>query len=298
MGHRSKIPWKEKGTSLYVGDERVDSNRLYLPYQEIPNIPVPRAVEEPPEEDRVRILLNQIAELEREKAETKAENEVQRQALEDARNRKCRKLGHQTTLGCQKKQIVENNNNAEQDAPKAKMERMINLGIEKAIRKIIAANEENKAAKKKESMIQISKTEGTKKEFSNPHYTRNTEGEHSNYHSKTSKRTYWESHDSSVASPREGHESSYKKRKNLRCSYKNFQDYKTYEIVGKEGTVAALRWLEKTNSVLAISKFFEEDKVLYASNLFRDHTLEWWNQIISTKGVTPRQGGNARRNIH
>ncbi|KAI3797696.1 hypothetical protein L1987_32959 [Smallanthus sonchifolius] len=65
------------------------------------------------------------------------------------------------------------------------------------------------------------------------------------------------------------------------CSYKTFQACKPYDFLGKEGGVATLRW---TESVLAISKCAEEDKVLYASNLFKNFALEWWNALVSAKG--------------
>ncbi|KAD5802861.1 hypothetical protein E3N88_14221 [Mikania micrantha] len=53
-----------------------------------------------------------------------------------------------------------------------------------------------------------------------------------------------------------------------------------------KGAVVALRWLEKIEAVIAISKCAEEDMVLYASNSFKDGALEWWNSIIQTKGRT------------
>ncbi|KAJ0909121.1 putative retrotransposon gag domain-containing protein [Helianthus annuus] len=45
-----------------------------------------------------------------------------------------------------------------------------------------------------------------------------------------------------------------------------------------------LRWLEKTEAVIAISKCAEEDQVMYASNLFKEGVLEWWNTILQAKG--------------
>lgn len=62
--------------------------------------------------------------------------------------------------------------------------------------------------------------------------------------------------------------------KNNGCSYKTFLSCKPMEFSGSEGAVSALRWLEKTEAVLAISKCTEEDKVLYASNLFLNEALE------------------------
>ena len=68
------------------------------------------------------------------------------------------------------------------------------------------------------------------------------------------------------------------------CNYKDFLACKPTEFAGNEGAIAALRWLEKTEAVLAISKCTMEDKVMYDSNLFRDEALEWWNTIIQAQG--------------
>ena len=54
------------------------------------------------------------------------------------------------------------------------------------------------------------------------------------------------------------------------CSYRTFQACKPQEFAGNEGAVAALRWLEKMESVLAVSKCLEEDKILFATNSFKD----------------------------
>ncbi|KAD0650520.1 hypothetical protein E3N88_43928 [Mikania micrantha] len=70
------------------------------------------------------------------------------------------------------------------------------------------------------------------------------------------------------------------------CSYKTFQSCKPPEFAGTEVAVVALRWLEKIEAAVAISKCAEEDMVLYASNSFNDGALEWWNSIIQTKGRT------------
>ncbi|KAI3825268.1 hypothetical protein L1987_06749 [Smallanthus sonchifolius] len=48
--------------------------------------------------------------------------------------------------------------------------------------------------------------------------------------------------------------------------------------------MATLRWLEKTESVIAINKCADENMVLYASNLFKGEALEWWNSVVQAKG--------------
>ncbi|KAJ0929399.1 putative transcription factor interactor and regulator CCHC(Zn) family [Helianthus annuus] len=68
------------------------------------------------------------------------------------------------------------------------------------------------------------------------------------------------------------------------CTYKEFLACKPAEFAGNEGATATLRWLEKTEAVLAISKCAEEDQVMYASNLFKEGALEWWNTVLQAKG--------------
>ncbi|KAJ0818129.1 putative transcription factor interactor and regulator CCHC(Zn) family [Helianthus annuus] len=68
------------------------------------------------------------------------------------------------------------------------------------------------------------------------------------------------------------------------CTYKEFLAGKPAEFAGNEGATATLRWLEKTEAVIAISKCAEEDQVMYASNLFKEGALEWWNTVLQAKG--------------
>ncbi|MFS7902629.1 putative retrotransposon gag domain-containing protein [Helianthus anomalus] len=68
------------------------------------------------------------------------------------------------------------------------------------------------------------------------------------------------------------------------CTYKEFLACKPTEFAGNEGATAILRWVEKTEAVIAISKCAEEDQVMYASNLFKEGALEWWNAVLQAKG--------------
>ncbi|KAF5781040.1 putative transcription factor interactor and regulator CCHC(Zn) family [Helianthus annuus] len=70
----------------------------------------------------------------------------------------------------------------------------------------------------------------------------------------------------------------------LGCTYKEFLACKPVEFAGNEGATAALRWLEKTEAVIKISKCAEEDKVMYASHLFKEEALEWWNTVLQATG--------------
>ncbi|KAJ0797810.1 putative retrotransposon gag domain-containing protein [Helianthus annuus] len=74
------------------------------------------------------------------------------------------------------------------------------------------------------------------------------------------------------------------KAMSLECTYKEFLACKPTEFAGSKGATTALRWLEKTEVVLKISKCAEEDKVMYASNLLKEEALEWWNTIFQAKG--------------
>ncbi|KAJ0766182.1 putative nucleotidyltransferase, Ribonuclease H [Helianthus annuus] len=68
------------------------------------------------------------------------------------------------------------------------------------------------------------------------------------------------------------------------CTYKEFLACKPAEFAGTEGATAVLHWLEKTEAVIKISKCVEEDKVMYASHLFKEEALEWWNTVMQAKG--------------
>ncbi|KAJ0527131.1 putative nucleotidyltransferase, Ribonuclease H [Helianthus annuus] len=68
------------------------------------------------------------------------------------------------------------------------------------------------------------------------------------------------------------------------CTFKEFLACKPTEFAGNEGATASLRWLEKTEAVIAISKCAKNDQVMYASNLFKEGALEWWNTVLQAKG--------------
>ena len=59
------------------------------------------------------------------------------------------------------------------------------------------------------------------------------------------------------------------------CTYRAFQGCKPQDFSRDEGAVAALRWLEKMESVIAVSKCAREDRIVYATNSFKDEALEW-----------------------
>ena len=53
---------------------------------------------------------------------------------------------------------------------------------------------------------------------------------------------------------------------------------------GTGGVVAFVRWAEKNESVLRMSKCAPEQQVTYISGLFLDGALSWWNLQVQTLG--------------
>ncbi|MFS7939992.1 hypothetical protein Hanom_Chr05g00458411 [Helianthus anomalus] len=68
------------------------------------------------------------------------------------------------------------------------------------------------------------------------------------------------------------------------CTYKQFLDCKPVNLDGTGGVVAFVRWAEKTESVLRMSKCAPEQQVTYISGLFLDGALSWWNFQVQTLG--------------
>ncbi|KAM0037110.1 putative nucleotidyltransferase, Ribonuclease H [Helianthus debilis subsp. tardiflorus] len=68
------------------------------------------------------------------------------------------------------------------------------------------------------------------------------------------------------------------------CTYKQFLDCKPLNYDGTGGAVAFVRWTEKTDSVIRMSKCAPEHQVTYISGLFLDGALSWWNLQVQTLG--------------
>ncbi|KAF5767619.1 putative transcription factor interactor and regulator CCHC(Zn) family [Helianthus annuus] len=68
------------------------------------------------------------------------------------------------------------------------------------------------------------------------------------------------------------------------CTYKQFLDCKPVNFDGTGGAVAFVRWAEKTESVLRMSKCALDQQVTYISRLFLDGALSWWNLQVQTLG--------------
>ncbi|KAF5786798.1 putative retrotransposon gag domain-containing protein [Helianthus annuus] len=67
-------------------------------------------------------------------------------------------------------------------------------------------------------------------------------------------------------------------------TYKQFLDCKPLNFDGTGGAVAFVRWTEKTDSVIRMSKCAPEHQVTYISGLFLDGALSWWNLQVHTLG--------------
>ncbi|KAJ0752548.1 putative retrotransposon gag domain-containing protein [Helianthus annuus] len=68
------------------------------------------------------------------------------------------------------------------------------------------------------------------------------------------------------------------------CTYKQFLDCKPVNFDDTGGAIAFVRWAEKTESVLRMSKCAPEQQVTYISGLFLDVALSWWNLQVQTLG--------------
>ncbi|KAM0056365.1 putative transcription factor interactor and regulator CCHC(Zn) family [Helianthus debilis subsp. tardiflorus] len=68
------------------------------------------------------------------------------------------------------------------------------------------------------------------------------------------------------------------------CTYKQFLDCKPVNFDGTGGAVAFVRWAEKTESILRMSKCALDQQVTYISGLFLDGALSWWNLQLQKLG--------------
>ncbi|KAK1411706.1 hypothetical protein QVD17_38266 [Tagetes erecta] len=68
------------------------------------------------------------------------------------------------------------------------------------------------------------------------------------------------------------------------CTYKTFQGCGPIVFTGAEGPLNILRWIEKMESVMAISACTESQKVMYAACSFQNEALTWWNSQKQTMG--------------
>ncbi|KAJ0926534.1 putative nucleotidyltransferase, Ribonuclease H [Helianthus annuus] len=74
------------------------------------------------------------------------------------------------------------------------------------------------------------------------------------------------------------------------CTYKQFLDCKPLNYDGTGGAVAFVRWTEKTESTIRMSRCTPEQTVVYATGLFVDEALTWWNLQVQTLGDVAAYG--------
>jgi hypothetical protein len=61
------------------------------------------------------------------------------------------------------------------------------------------------------------------------------------------------------------------------CTYKTFQSCQPRSFSGAVGPLDIIRWIEKMESVMAISNCSADQRVKYATCSFQDEALSWWN---------------------
>ncbi|XP_022024307.1 uncharacterized protein LOC110924623 [Helianthus annuus] len=75
-----------------------------------------------------------------------------------------------------------------------------------------------------------------------------------------------------------------------RCTYKTFQGCNPRSFTGAEGPLEITRWIEKMESVMAISGCAADQRVRYASCSFLDEALSWWNSQVQILGEDAAYG--------
>ncbi|GKC90859.1 putative reverse transcriptase domain-containing protein [Tanacetum coccineum] len=69
------------------------------------------------------------------------------------------------------------------------------------------------------------------------------------------------------------------------CSYKTFLNCKPHSFNETEGVVGLSHWFKKMESVFEISKYSEEDKVMYVVCTLEGRALTWWNSNVHSLGI-------------
>ncbi|KAJ0489252.1 putative transcription factor interactor and regulator CCHC(Zn) family [Helianthus annuus] len=68
------------------------------------------------------------------------------------------------------------------------------------------------------------------------------------------------------------------------CTFKQFLDCKPLNYDDTGGAVAYVRWTEKTDATICMSKCTVDQQVTFATGLFVDEALTWWNLQVQTLG--------------
>ncbi|KAJ9537587.1 hypothetical protein OSB04_030320 [Centaurea solstitialis] len=79
------------------------------------------------------------------------------------------------------------------------------------------------------------------------------------------------------------------KPKTDRVSFKNFRSSGVTEFFGKVDPLEALEWIRNTEKVFRITRVLDDDKVNFATALFKSRALTWWNATFAALGETEKE---------
>lgn len=74
-----------------------------------------------------------------------------------------------------------------------------------------------------------------------------------------------------------------------RVSFKNFRSSGATEFSGKVDPMEALEWILNTEKVFRITRVLDDDKVNYATAMFKSRALTWWNATFATLDETKKE---------
>ena len=70
--------------------------------------------------------------------------------------------------------------------------------------------------------------------------------------------------------------------KTERVSFKTFRSSGATEYTGQSDPVLAMQWIQNTEKVFRITRIPNHDKVIYASAMFIDRALVWWDNTFAS----------------
>ncbi|XP_024958955.1 uncharacterized protein LOC112499921 [Cynara cardunculus var. scolymus] len=79
------------------------------------------------------------------------------------------------------------------------------------------------------------------------------------------------------------------KPKTDRVSFKTFRGSGAIEFFGKIDPLEALEWILNTEKVFRITRVLCDDKVNYATTMFKNRALIWWNATFAALGETEKE---------
>jgi hypothetical protein len=79
------------------------------------------------------------------------------------------------------------------------------------------------------------------------------------------------------------------KPKTERVSFKTFRSSGATEFFGKIDPLEALEWIQNTEKVFRITRVLDDDKVNYATTMFKSRALTWWNATFASLSETDKE---------